>query len=62
MIKYETVLFILRVAKKDRKFVVLEGVEEKEQDNIIKSFNMNNVFVQGYFYNKPMEIKNIKAL
>ena len=62
LIKYETVLFILRVAKKDRKFVVLEGVEEKEQDNIIKSFNMNNVFVQGYFYNKPMEIKNIKAL
>lgn len=62
LIKNETILFILRVAKKKKKSVVLEGVEHNEQDNIIKAFNMKNVFVQGYFYNKPMDIKNIKNL
>ena len=62
LIKNETILFILRVAEQTKKAVVLEGVEDKEQDNIIKSFNSKNVFVQGYFYNKPMEIEAIKAL
>ena len=62
LIKNETILFILRVAEKCEKSVVLEGIESKEQDDIIKSFNSKNVFVQGYFYNRPMEIKAIKAL
>lgn len=62
LVKDETILFILRVAEKEEKSVVLEGVEEKEQDRIIKNFNRKNVFVQGYFYNKPMEIDLIKCL
>ncbi len=62
LIKNETILFILRVSKKEEKSVVLEGVEDKEQDNIIKGFNSKNVFVQGYFYNKPMGKEKIKAL
>ena len=62
LIKNETILFILRVAEKEEKSVVLEGIEDKEQDNIIKGFNSKNVFVQGYFYNKPMEKDKIKAL
>ena len=62
LVKNETILFIIRVAKKENKYVVLEGVEEKEQDNIIKNFNSKNIFVQGYFYNKPMDIKKIKDL
>ena len=62
LIKDETILFILRVAEKSEKIVVLEGIEDKEQDNIIKKFNSKNIFVQGYFYNKPMEIKKIKDL
>lgn len=62
LIEDETILFILRVAEQTNKSVVLEGIEDKEQDKIIKSFNSKNVFVQGYFYNKPMEIEAIKAL
>lgn len=62
LIKDETILFILRVAEKGEKSVVLEGVEKKDQDKKIKSFNKKNVFVQGYFYNKPMDIQKIKAL
>ena len=62
LIKDETILFILRVAEKEEKSVVLEGIEDKEQDNKIKSFNSKNVFVQGYFYNKPMSIEEVKVL
>lgn len=62
LIKEETILFILRVAEKEEKSVVLEGVEEPEQDRIIKSFNSKDVFVQGYFYNKPMSIEDVKEL
>lgn len=62
LVKNETILFIIRVAEKENKYVVLEGVEDKEQDSIIKSFNSENIFVQGYFYNKPMEIQKLKDL
>lgn len=62
LIKDETVRFIIRVASVEGKKVVLEGVEKEEQDNIIKRINKNNLFVQGYFYNRPMAIENIKNL
>lgn len=62
LIKDQTILFILRVAEKEEKSVVLEGIEDKEQDNKIKSFNSKNVFVQGYYYNKPMSIEEVKVL
>ena len=62
LIKDETILFILRVAKAENKFVILEGVEEESQDKRIKKFNNKELFVQGYFYNKPMPIESIKDL
>ena len=62
LIKDETILFILKVAKSENKFVILEGVEEEEQDKKIKKFNNKTLFVQGYFYNKPMPIESIKTL
>lgn len=62
LVKSETILFILRVAEKEKKSVVLEGIEEKEQHYLIKGFDKKNVFVQGYFYNKPMEKEKIKSL
>lgn len=55
LVKNETILFILNIAKKCNKAVILEGVETREQDEIIKKFNMSNVFVQGYYYSKPVE-------
>ncbi|MGG7141923.1 EAL domain-containing protein [Clostridium nigeriense] len=62
LIKDEIILFILRIAEKAKKYVVLEGVENKDQDNIIKSFNSKYVFVQGFFYSKPMPIEDINKL
>ena len=62
LIKEETILFILRIVEEEGKSVVLEGVEEEEQDSRIRGFNSENLYVQGYFYNKPMSIENIKIL
>ena len=62
LIKEETILFIKGVAEKIEKKVVLEGVEELEQDSKIKSFNSKNIFVQGFFYNKPMSLDDVKEL
>ncbi|MGG7214893.1 EAL domain-containing protein [Clostridium nigeriense] len=62
LIKDEIILFILRIAEKAKKYVVLEGVENKDQDNIIKNFNSKYVFVQGFFYSKPIPIEDINKL
>lgn len=62
LIKDEIILFMLRIAEKAKKYVVLEGVENKDQDNIIKNFNSKYVFVQGFFYSKPIPIEDINKL
>ena len=62
LIKEETITFIIGIAEKLEKSIVLEGVEEQEQDRKIKNFNNKKVFVQGYFYNKPMSLEDLKEL
>ena len=62
LIKEEIILFICRLAKIKNKSVVLEGIEEENQDINIKKIEYNSLYVQGYFYNKPMYKENIKAL
>ena len=61
-IKEEIILFISRLAKIKNKSVVLEGIEEEKQDMNIKKIKNNFLYVQGYFYNKPMLKENIKAI
>ena len=61
-IRNEIILFISRIAKAKNKSVVLEGVEEEVQDIKIKKIENNKIYVQGYFYNKPMYKKDIKKL
>lgn len=62
LVKEETILFIKEVAEKIEKNVVLEGIEQKVQDKKIRSFNSKNIFVQGYYYNKPMPLDEIKKI
>ena len=61
-VKNEIILFISKIAKAKNKAVVLEGVEEKEQDIRIKEIQNDKIYVQGYFYNKPMYKEDIKKL
>ena len=62
IIRNEIVLFISKIAKNTNKSVVLEGVEELEQDNVIKKIENDLLYVQGYYYNKPMYIEDIEKL
>lgn len=62
VLRNEIVLFISKIAQAENKDLVLEGVEEEYQDNIIKKIKNNSLYTQGYFYNKPMYIKDIKHL
>ena len=62
MIKSETILFISRIARAKNKSIVLEGVEEEEQHIEIKKIKNKHLYVQGYYYNKPMNIESIANL
>lgn len=40
--------------------VVAEGVESKEQKDILISLSCD--LIQGYFYSKPLSVKQIESL
>lgn len=58
----EVVLFISRLAHLRCQSVVLEGVEEYEQVSKIKEIDNERLYVQGFYYQKPMNIEHIKML
>lgn len=62
IIRNEIVLFISKIARNTNKSVVLEGVEEVEQDIAIRKIENDLLYVQGYYYNKPMYIEDIEKL
>lgn len=62
IIRNEIILFLSKIAKNTKKSLVLEGVEEVEQENEIKKIENDLLYVQGYYYNKPMYIKDIEKL
>ena len=61
-IKEEIILFISRIVKYKNKSVVLEGIEEVNQDLRIKEMKHPSLYVQGYYYNKPMSIEDLKNM
>lgn len=50
------------IIKFKNKAVVLEGVEEPSEDLRIKEIKHPSLYVQGYYYNKPMNIKALKNI
>ncbi len=42
------------------KSIVIEGVEEAYQVEIIKKTISDRIYIQGYFYSKPVEIEKLK--
>ena len=61
-VQREIVLFINKIACFTKKSIVLEGVEHINQHNMIKSINNENLYVQGYLYNRPMSIEYIQKI
>lgn len=62
IIRSEIILFISKIASVKNRTVILEGVEESYQDTAIKNIDNNLLYVQGYYYNKPMYIEEIKYI
>ena len=44
------------------KTIVVEGVEEKRQMEIIRNTVSNKMYIQGYFYSKPLILAELKTL
>ncbi|WP_195939949.1 EAL domain-containing protein [Romboutsia sp. 1001713B170131_170501_G6] len=59
---HEIIIFLSKVCKLTNKSIVLEGVEFKEQVDIIKNIDYGNIFIQGYFYGKPEDKGNIELI
>ena len=60
-INNEVINFLANVAAITNKNLIIEGVEEKYQVDEIKKLSSNNLFIQGYFYSKPLPIEELKS-
>ena len=50
LIKHEIVSFMSRIGKGKNKIIILNGVKNSAQNEIIKNIDNNNLYVQGEFY------------
>lgn len=58
----EVVLFISKLAKLRNQTVVFEGVEQKEQVVKINSMEQEQLYVQGFYYNRPMRLEQLQTI
>ena len=56
-VKEEIVRFISRLAYLSNRCVILEGVEDADQDAQISKIDNDRLYVQGYYYSKPISIE-----
>lgn len=61
-LKNQIIICIYKIADIKNKFIVLEGIEEEYQDEIIKNVDYTFIYVQGYFYSKPINILEIQNI
>lgn len=61
-IKNEIITFVSRIAEVKNKSIVLEGVEEESEARTIKGMSYGSIYVQGYYYNKPLFKNEIKYI
>ncbi|MDU3017686.1 MAG: EAL domain-containing protein [Clostridium perfringens] len=60
IINKKTVEFISEICRISNRTIVFEGVEEKYQVDIVKAFPYEKIYIQGYFYSKPVDIETLK--
>lgn len=60
IINEKTVEFISEICSISNRTIVFEGVEEQYQADIIKAFPYEKIYIQGYFYSKPVDIETLK--
>lgn len=55
--KLETLVVLLQLCNKLGVIIVVEGVENVSQHNLIKNIGITDILVQGFFYAKPSSLK-----
>lgn len=61
-VKYEVISFVSRIAEVKKKHIILEGIEEEAEATTIKDMEQDLLFVQGYYYSKPLFKEDIKTI
>lgn len=59
-INKEVIKFLSNITLITNKYFVIEGVEESYQIEEIRRICHNNLYIQGYFYSKPLPIEELK--
>lgn len=62
IISIKVIDFILDICKLSNKSIVIEGVEEKYQVDIIKTFLYEKIYIQGYYFSRPLDITSLGNL
>ena len=60
-ISLKVIDFILDICRLSDKSIVIEGIEEKDQVDIIKTFLYEKIYIQGYYFSKPLDIESLKT-
>lgn len=60
MINSEVIRFISKITLLTNKKLIIEGVEKKYQIEEIKKINNKNIYIQGYYYSKPLSLKDLE--
>lgn len=58
----EIIIFLSNICKATNKSIVCEGVEYKCQKDFIKNIKNEKVYIQGYYYFKPLSINEINKI
>lgn len=59
-INKEVIKFLSNITLITNKYFVIEGVEESSQIDEIQKICHNKLYIQGYFYSKPLPIEELK--
>lgn len=57
-----TIGFLGQLTQKFDKSLVMEGIEEEAQKEFLKSYQYPQMFIQGYYYSKPIPIEELEFL
>lgn len=60
LLKRKIIEFVSEICKVSDKSIVCEGVENDEQLEIIKNINYEKIYIQGFFYSKPITIEELE--
>ncbi|MCU9811703.1 EAL domain-containing protein [Paraclostridium sp. AKS81] len=58
----EIIIFLSNICKATNKSIVCEGVEYKCQKDFIKNIKNEKIYIQGYYYFKPLSINEINKI